>query len=372
MRKIISKQLKRIVIKIGSGLLTGEQGLKKGYFSKLSAEIKAIRQKKIEVVIVSSGAIACGMGLLGLKERPIKISQKQAVASLGQPQLIQHYARAFNRNGLQVSQILITREDLQDRHRFLTAKHAMNELFDYGVIPIVNENDTVATDEIQVGDNDQLSAMVAHLIDADLLVLMTDTDGFFDRDPKQFEGAQRLSIVENVDEKTERLASGTISARSTGGMVTKLKAAQQAATFGVPTWIISGLKAVNLRAMLKGEDIGTLFLPRKDQLSARKYWIAHSMKVRGRIMIDAGAEGALLKNNKSLLPSGITAVEGHFMRGDCVGIVNDQGREVARGLANYDAVALAKIRGHRSHEIEALLGYKFDDEVINRDDLTIL
>lgn len=262
-RQQIIKKTKRLVIKIGSGVLTNEQGIRPSFLRAFAREIQNLAQQKIEAVIVSSGAIASGMHLLGIARRPEKIGQKQAVAALGQPLLMHDYTRAFAKVGLKVAQILLSRDDLLDSRHFLTAKHAFTELFRYGVIPIINENDSVAVEEIKVGDNDQLSAYVAHLVDADLLLILSDIDGFHDRDPKKHRAAKRISIVDAMNDHVLSFASDTLSEKSTGGMVTKLKAVQYAAQYGIFTWLVNGLHPKILHRVMHAEDVGTLFVPKK-------------------------------------------------------------------------------------------------------------
>ncbi len=252
----IIERAKRIVIKAGSGLLTGENG--ESFFKQLAHEVAQMHESGIKTVLVSSGAIATGMGVLKINNRPKAIAQKQAVAAVGQPVLMQAYSTVFKQHGLKAAQILVTRGDLEHKTRFENAHHAMEEIFKFGVLPIVNENDTVAVEEIQFGDNDQLSAMVAHLIKADLLVILTDVDGLYDKDPHKNKSAKRFEIVKKLTKKIVECASETSSQVSTGGMITKLEAAKKAASYGIPTWIIKG---VDLRRMLQGENVGTLFLP---------------------------------------------------------------------------------------------------------------
>lgn len=368
----IFTKVARLVIKIGSGLVTQKGGLNLSFLNGLAREVALLRKRNIEVLLVSSGAIACGMDLLGLSRRPHELPKKQAVAALGQPQLINCYSQVFKKKKLRVGQILLTRGDLEDRHRFLTAKHAVAELLKLGVVPIFNENDTVAVEEIQVGDNDQLSAMVAHLMDAQLLVILTDTDGFFDKDPKIHKEAQRIPVVENVDDNILKLAQGTLSAKSTGGMITKLKAAGSAAMYGVPTWMGDGRDPRIISSLFKGVDAGSLFLPRKEALSSRKYWIAYTLKPAGQIIIDDGAVNAIRDSKKSLLPSGIVEVMGIFDIGDAVEITDSYRNPIARGLSSYSSKELEKIKGQKTSEIEKILGYKYYDEVVNRDDLVVL
>ncbi|MBI2340311.1 MAG: glutamate 5-kinase [Deltaproteobacteria bacterium] len=371
-RQRIVKHTRRLVIKIGGSVLTNDKGVRIALIQGIARQVASVRKGGIEVVIVSSGAIACGMGVLKLKKRPHEIPQKQAVAAIGQPVLVRHYSNAFQKAGLHVAQILLTRDDLKDRHRFLTAKHAFAELFRSKAVPVVNENDSVAVEEIQVGDNDQLSALVSHLVDADLLLILTDIDGFYDKDPRKFKEARRIGLVENVDEETFKFADDTRSEKSTGGMTTKLKAAYQAAFYGVPTWVVGGEDPKIISKVMVGDDVGTLFLPRAETLSSRKYWIGYTLKAVGKIVIDEGAAAALTQKKKSLLPSGILEVEGDFDVGDAVEILNQAGKPLARGLAGYHSRDIEKIRGQKSTAIEKILGYKYYDEVVNRDDLVIL
>lgn len=368
----IIKDVKRLVIKVGSGILTTKKGVNASFFNSFAREVAALRKKGIEIVIVSSGAIACGMDILKLKNRPHKIPQKQAAAAMGQPLLMHHYSKSFKKRKIDVAQILITRDDLQNRHRFLTAKHALMEIFSWGAVAVVNENDSVSVEEIQVGDNDQLSALVAHLVDANLLVMCTDTDGLHDKDPKKFKDAKRIPVVTTIDEKILQLAEDTQSQKSIGGMTTKLMAAKQAAHYGVPTWIVCGKNPKILQQLFKGKDTGTLFLPRPAALSSRKYWIAYSRKPKGIIKVDDGAATAIIEKNKSLLSSGITEIKGNFDIGDPVTIMDNRNKPIAQGLTSYSSRELEKIKGARSSDIEKILGYKYYDEAVNRDDLVIL
>lgn len=369
-QKII-KDAKRLVIKIGSTLLTTDQGVNSGFIGKLAAVVHELRRGR-DVVLVSSGAIACGMSLLGLKTRPQQITQKQAVAATGQPLLMHTYSKAFQKVGLPVGQVLLTRDGVQNRERFLNAKHALLKLFSYGVVPIVNENDTVAVEELQLGDNDQLSALVAHLIDAELLLILTDIDGLYDADPKKNAKACRIPLVENVDQDIFKKAGGSLDPRSTGGMVTKLMAAEQAARYGVTTWVGRGSDPQIIHQVMVGADVGTFFLPQQKSLSSRKHWIAYSLKPKGQIIVDPGALQALVEQKKSLLPAGIEQVVGNFNIGDPVEIQDAQMKPVARGLVSYRSDELLKIKGCKTSEVEKILGYKYEDEVIHRDDLVIL
>ena len=371
-RKKLIAGTKRAVIKIGSALLTTEKGMNAPFFTALAAEVKKLSEKKVEVVIVTSGAIACGMRLLGHTQRPVRLVQKQAAAAMGQPLLMQFYADAFQKVDRHVAQVLLTRDDVADRERFLTGKHLLLELIAEGAVPVINENDSVAVEEIQLGDNDQLSALVCHLVEADLLVMLSTTDGFYEKDPSKHGNSKLIPVVENVDDKAFGAASGTEDPKGTGGMVTKLMAARQAATHGVPTWLVNGTDPSVLQKVFAGEEIGTLFLPKAEKISAKKYWIAYAPKPKGEIAVDDGAAAALARKGGSLLSTGITEVRGEFGRGDLVVIVDPSGKPVARGLTGYGAHDLKKIKGVKSAEIAKVLGHKFEDEVVHRDDLVLV
>lgn len=366
------KQAKRIVIKLGSGLVSQEGDVDVAFFKKLAKEIRKLKDQGKEIVLVSSGAIACGMDVAGLKRRPSKVSQKQAIAAIGQPILMHTYNKYFSKEKLNVAQILLTRDGLQNRKQFLNAKHALKALFDYGVVPIVNENDTVAIDEIQVGDNDQLSALVAHLVDAHLLLILTDIDGLYDKDPKKYNSAQKISFIEKITPEVMALAGSTQEEKSTGGMRTKLIAAKQAASYGIPTWLLSGKKPQILGQLSIQKDCGTFIFCGRDKLSSRKYWIAYALKAKGQIVVDQGAQKALVEGNKSLLPSGIKEVRGTFQIGDPVQILSMNNSPIAQGLIAYHSFEIEKIKGTKSSEIQKILGYKNADEVIHRDDLVLL
>jgi len=282
------------------------------------------------------------------------------------------YEQAFESHGIRVGQVLLTGEDISDRSRYLNARNTLLALLGFGVLPIVNENDTVAVEEIKVGDNDNLAALVAHLIDADLLVLLTDVDGLYSGDPRRDPTARRLETVETITEDIQRLVFDEAGRVSVGGMGTKLEAAQKANASGIPMVIASGLEDGALARVLRGEPIGTYFRPRDDRLAARKRWIAFAAPPQGRLVVDAGARKALTERGKSLLPSGLVEVEGNFAAGAVVALAELAGQEFARGLANYDAAELRLIRGTKTAEIEKALGYKGCDEVIHRDNLVVL
>jgi glutamate 5-kinase len=322
---------------------------------------------------VTSGAIATGMARLALSRRPRSIPEKQAAAAVGQSALMRHYEVAFKRHGLAVGQVLLTAQDIGDRARYLNARNTLLALLRFGVLPIVNENDTVAVEEIKVGDNDNLSALVASLVEADLLVLLTDVDGLYTADPAVDRDARKLDMVDAVTDDIAGLVWQGSGAGSVGGMATKLQAAQKAAAAGVPMVIANGRTERVLARLIGGEPLGTFFTPRTDRPGARKRWIAFAVPPQGRLTVDAGAVQALTLGGKSLLPSGVVQVDGDFAAGEVVAVVTQEGgREFARGLVNFDAPELRRISGAKTREIEIRLGYKSFDEVIHRDNLVIL
>ncbi|OLE39859.1 MAG: glutamate 5-kinase [Candidatus Rokubacteria bacterium 13_1_20CM_2_70_7] len=326
-----------------------------------------------EVVLVTSGAIMAGMARLALAERPRSIPEKQAAAAVGQSALMWQYEIAFAPHGITVGQVLLTAHDIGDRTRYLNARNTLLTLLRLGVLPIVNENDTVAVEEIKVGDNDNLSALVASLIDADLLVLLTDVDGLYTDDPSVSAAARKLDTVESVTDEIAGMVWDRAGRVSVGGMATKLEAAQKTAASGIPMVIANGAASGVLGRVLAGEPVGTYFAPKADRLTARKRWIAFAVPPQGRLTVDAGALRALTQQGRSLLPSGVVDVEGDFTAGEVVAVVSEtDGKEVGRGLVNFDAAELKKIRGVKTREIEARLGYRSVDEVIHRDNLVIL
>ena len=366
-------RVRRVVVKVGSGLVTlpGE-GPSAALIARLATDLAALVSDRREVALVSSGAIATGMARLRLLARPRSIPEKQAAAAVGQSALMWHYEQAFKKHGIQVGQVLLTGQDISDRSRYLNARNTLLALLDFGVLPIVNENDTVAVDEIKVGDNDNLAALVAHLIDADLLVLLTDVDGLYTGDPRRDPTARRLETVQAITEDIHRLVFDATNQVSVGGMSTKLEAAQKANASGIPMVIASGREPGILQRVLRGESVGTYFQPRDDRLASRKRWIAFAVPPQGRLVVDAGAKKALTERGKSLLPSGLAAVDGEFVAGAVVALAEIDGQEFARGLVNYDADELRKICGAKTGEIEKTLGYKGFDEVVHRDNLVVL
>ncbi len=375
-RRAAVSRARRVVVKLGTSVLTGGPtargaGLDHAYFASLAAQVEALAASGCETVLVSSAAIACGMHVLGLKERPRAIPLKQACAAVGQTGLMRAYEEAFARYGRKVAQILLAADDVADRRRFLNARNTLRALLAARVVPVVNENDTVTVDEIRFGDNDTLSALVTNVVEADLLAILSDIDGLYDADPRREPAARLLPEIDEVDDALRARAGGA-GALGTGGMATKLEAARKAALFGVPTLIANGRTPEVLPRLLAGEPLGTLFRPRADRLASRKHWIAFGLTPAGTLALDAGAVRAIVENGKSLLPSGIVRVSGRFDAGDSVRLVDPAGREVARGLVNYPSHEVERIAGCKTSEIEARLGYKSLDEVVHRDDLVVL
>jgi glutamate 5-kinase len=364
---------RRIVVKIGSGVLSqGGVGLHRPTLHALAGCLARVQEQGVEVILVSSGAILAGMEALGLTERPRELPLKQAAAAVGQSHLMRAYEEAFQPCGRRVAQILLTQEDLRHRSRYLNARNTLFTLLGLRVLPIVNENDTVAVREIQFGDNDTLSALVAHLAQADLLVILTDTEGVFTADPHRDPSARLIPLVRPQDAITSYCAEDTGSAASIGGMTSKVRAAHRAAVAGIPTVVASGRAPASVEAILRGEDVGTLFIPSRSRMHSRKRWLAFASLPRGVIVVDAGAKGALVLGGKSLLPSGIRGTQKTFRAGDVVSLVDLAGQEFGRGLANYSRDEVEKIKGLKSDEIAGVLGAKPYDEVVHRDNLVIL
>lgn len=371
-RKKYLDNVKRVIIKIGSSVLTKEGGeLNESIFDELSSEISEIKSKGIEVVIVSSGAIAAGMKKLNIRQKPDDIVTKQALAACGQSTLMGLYERSFLKKNQLTAQVLLTHAGLSDRKRFITARKTIFKLLKMDLIPIINENDAVANEEIMVGDNDNLAALVTSLVEGDILVLLTNIDGFYDGDPRNNKYAKLLDFIEEVDVNIEKYAGKTYGKTTTGGMITKIEAVKKAAAFGVPTIIANGLEPHNISRIFVGERTGTFFMPSRGKLTGRKHWIAYTLKPAGKIKIDDGAINAITKMSKSLLPSGIISIDGKFGIGDLVVCTDSSGKEIARGLVSYSSEDIQKIIGVKTSQMGEILGYKYGDEVINRDDLVL-
>ncbi len=371
MRKALLAHVKRVVIKVGSGVISNPAGLEIGRVSAISNDICRLLDRGLEVVLVSSGAISAGKGQLGITGRPQTIPQKQAAAAIGQTHIILRYKETFQAHDENVAQVLLTRDDLSNRRRYLNARNTVLTLLEYGITPIVNENDTVVVDEIRFGDNDNLSALVTSLVEADILIILSDVDGFYEEDPSLNPQAQLIPVVERVTPEIESMGGDTNSLVGTGGMSTKLKAAKRAALSGVGTLIVNGRSENILTRIFDGEDVGTYFLPSQSKLTAKKHWIAFSKKPRGKLVVDEGAQMAVIKRGKSLLPSGICGVDGGFERGDAVRLCDRDGEEFARGVISYSLAEILQIMGKQCSEIEKILGYKYRDEVVCRDNLVL-
>jgi len=364
---------RRIVVKVGSSLVTNDgRGIDHAAVARWAAEIAGLKRGGREVVLVSSGAIAEGMQRLGWKTRPKAIHELQAAAAVGQMGLVQAYETAFAEFGLHTAQVLLTHEDLADRRRYLNARTTLRTLIALDVIPVINENDTVTTDEIRVGDNDTLGALVTNLIEADVLVLLTDQTGLYTADPRKDPGATLVREARAGDDALEAMAGGAGSTIGRGGMLTKVLAAKRAARSGASTVIASGREPDVLTRLAAGEAIGSALLAQTPTLAARKQWLADHVQLAGKVQLDAGAVRALAREGKSLLPIGVVAVEGGFERGEVVGCFGPDGREVARGLANYAASDVARILRQPSSQIEAILGWVDEPEFIHRDNLVLL
>ncbi|MGB8991347.1 MAG: glutamate 5-kinase [Desulfobaccales bacterium] len=372
LRQAYLSKTRRVVLKLGSAVLTAPDGLNQPLIQRLVGEIGRLLSGEREFIIVSSGAIAAGCRKLGLESRPTGIPQAQAVAAAGQSTLILTYEEAFAEFGLKVAQILLTHDDLESRHRFLNARNTLLTLLQWRVVPIINENDTVVTDELKFGDNDNLAALICNLAGADLLILLTDTDGLYDKDPREHPDARLIHLVETIDAGIEKAAGKRPGTLGRGGMVSKLSAAKKAGAAGLPTLIANGLTPGILGKIFAGEEVGTLFLPQEQKLSSRQYWLAYNVTPKGAILVDYGAREALVNRNKSLLPAGILEVFGGFRKGDAVHLMDADGKPFAVGLTNYSAREITRIKGRQSQEISQTLGGpKGYDEVIHRDNLVI-
>jgi len=362
----------RWVVKIGSALLTaGGQGLDKRAISAWVDQMAQLREQGVEIILVSSGAVAEGVSRLGLKRRPGNIHTLQAAAAVGQMGLVQAYEGCFKKHNLHTAQILLTHDDLSDRKRYLNARSTLLSLLEMGVVPVVNENDTVVTDEVRFGDNDTLGALVANLVEADVLVILTDQLGMFDKDPREHQDAQLIDEVRANDKSLVQMATGGGSGLGRGGMTTKVRAARLAARSGACTVIVGGALPDVLLEVRKGGQIGTLMVPDEEPIAARKQWLAGHLQMKGRLQLDDGAVKVLKKEGCSLLAVGVTAVEGGFRRGEVVECVDSLGTRIACGMVNYDADEAKKIAGKGSDRIEAILGYVDQEELIHRDNLVV-
>ena len=371
-REEILENIQKIVVKVGTSTLTNEDGsLNIEKIKKIVSELSNLSDKGYDVVLVTSGAVGAGMGKLNMTERPKTLSEKQALASVGQVALTHLYQLLFQEYGKIIGQILLTRGDFSDRRRYLNARNVCNTLLKNKIIPIINENDAVVSNELKVGDNDTLSALVSGLIDADLLIILSDVQGLYNKNPQKYEDANLIEIVGKIDDDIKKIAGGEGSKFGTGGMITKIIAAEMATKIGTNMVIASGDEPKNISRIVEKENIGTLFTKKNKKISSKKYWLAYGTNKKGLLTIDEGAEKALFKG-KSLLPVGIKSFEGDFDKGTVVKIMNMKNENIATGISNYSSDEIELIKGHRSEDIEKILGHKYDDVVVHIDNMVVI
>lgn len=371
LRRDFLRKAKRVVIKVGSAVLTGEEGLDRDVMDGLARQLADLQRQGREVILVSSGAVAAGRKKLQMSRKSQNMKEKQAVAAIGQSNMMRCYEDIFDSYNQQVAQILLTRHDLSNRDRYLNVRNTIFTLLEWGIIPIINENDTVSVEELRFGDNDTLGAMITNLIEADIFVCLTDVEALFTSNPTVDPKAEKVRTVARVNRKVEAMAGNVLSALGTGGMQSKIKAAGMVAAGGGCSFIGPGRQSDVVDRLFGGDDVGTFFLPKEEKMQNRKHWIAYTLEPKGQLVIDSGAGRALTEGGKSLLPSGIVEVRGRFGVGAPVHCLDEQGKAIAAGLVNYRAVDIDKIKGARTSEIEKTLGFKDSDEVIHRDNLVI-
>jgi glutamate 5-kinase len=372
-RQMLFDQARRVVIKVGSAVLTDADGLNLPVIGNLARQISFLCSTGREVILVSSGAVAAGRQRLGLQPGGNdQLKVKQALAAIGQGLLMQAYEHAFAEHGQQVAQVLLTHGDLSHRKRYLNVRNTILTLFEFGAVPIINENDTVSVEELRFGDNDTLGALITNMIGADMFIILTDVDYLCTANPADDVSARPIYTVRNIDSEVEAMAGSTTSRLGTGGMLTKIKAAKMVAACGASSFIAPGRNENVLQELFSGDQIGTFFLPAEEKIRGRKHWIAHVLRPKGFLVIDDGAAKALITGGKSLLPSGILAVRGSFGVGDPVHCLDRENNAVAAGLCNYASGELEQIKGRNTAEIESVLGYKDSDEVIHRDNLVLM
>jgi glutamate 5-kinase len=370
-RKSIFNNAKRLVVKVGSNVLTEDHGLNLKAIRSISRQICRLIDSGLEVILISSGAMASGVKKVGLDKRPDEIPKRQAIAAVGQAGLIMEYEKAFARYHKKVAQILLTGDDLNNRRRYLNARNTLCTLLSWRVVPIINENDTVMIEEIQFGDNDNLAAMITLLMDADILVNLTDIDGLYTKNPRKYSDAEPIPLVSTIRENIVKAAGDIPGPLGTGGMLSKINAARKVTASGIPMVIANGGKPDILLKLCSGKEIGTFFVSKKKKLKSRKCWIAFTLKPKGVIRIDDGAAAAILNRGKSLLPSGIVHVEGEFNVGAPVEFKNGDNQTLGTGLVNYSSADIRKIMGLKSSQIKNILGHKPYDDVIHRDNLAV-
>lgn len=362
---------RRIVVKLGSNVITAKSGLDLSVIDSISGQISLLMDKGIEVILVSSGAQAAGLRKMGMTDRPAEMPKRQAIAAMGQSSLMMAYENSFGRRDKKVAQILLTADDLSNRKRYLNARNTLNTLIEWKVVPVINENDTIMVEEIKLGDNDNLAAMIALLMDADFLFILTDIEGLYDQDPRQFPHARLISNVVALNKEIEAYAGQIPGTLGTGGMLSKLKAAKKVTSAGIPMIVAKGTIDNVLLGLFEGKEHGTYFVPKDKKLASRKCWIAHTLAPKGVLIIDDGAVKAVCSNGKSLLPIGVVKVEGQFEEGAAVSFKTLSGEIIGTGLVNYRSSDIDLIKGLKTSQIEACLGSKHYDEVIHRDNLVL-
>jgi glutamate 5-kinase len=362
---------KRIVVKLGSNVITEKNGLNLDVIDAISSQVSGLITKGIEVILVSSGAMAAGMRIMGMERRPDEIPKRQAISAIGQGGVMNAYEKSFAVYGKKIAQILLTGDDLNNRKRYLNARNTLHTLMDWKIVPIVNENDTIMVEEIKLGDNDNLAAMIALLMDADFLFILTDIDGLYNKDPRQFPDARLIPKVTRIKKETEEFASHIPGTLGTGGMLSKVQAAQKVTSAGIPMIIARGSTGNVLLKLFAGQNIGTYFVPKEGKMASRKCWIAHTLVPKGSIVIDEGAVRAVKQNGKSLLPIGVVAVEGTFEEGAAVDFKTSDNEVIGVGLVNYSSSDINLIKGLKTFQIMACLGGKHYDEIIHRNNLVL-
>ena len=371
-REELLKNIHRIVVKVGTSTLTNEDGsLDIDKIRKIVLEISNLSDKGYDVALVTSGSVGAGMGVLNMSDRPKTLTEKQAVSAIGQVSLMHLYQTFFHEHGKVIAQLLLTRGEFSDRRRYLNARNVCNTLLGRKIIPIINENDAIVSDELKVGDNDTMSALVSGLIDADLLIILSDVGGLYNKNPHKYNDANLIEIVGDINEDIRNMAGGEGTKFGTGGMVTKIIAAEMATKIGTNMVIAGGDNPGNITRIVEKENIGTLFVRKHKKISSRKYWLAYGTNKKGLITIDEGAEKAIMKG-KSLLPVGIKSIEGNFGKGTVVKITNLKNEVIATGISNYSSVEIELIKGHRSDDIERILGHKYDDAVVHIDNMVVM
>ncbi len=371
-REELLKNIHRIVVKVGTSTLTKDDGtLNIDKIKKIVLELSNLVNKGYEVILVSSGSVGAGMGILHLEEKPKTLSEKQAVSAVGQVSLMHLYQTLFHEHGKIIAQLLLTKGEFSNRRRYLNARNVCNSLLKRKIIPIINENDAIVSDELKVGDNDTMSALVSGLVDADLLIILSDVNGLYNKNPQKYQDANLIEIVGDINEDIKKMAGGEGTKFGTGGMITKIIAAEMTTKIGTDMVIASGDDPGNITRIVERENIGTLFTRKNKKIRLKKYWLAYGTNKKGIITIDRGAEKALMLG-KSLLPVGIKSLEGNFDKGTVLEVENLDGEVIATGMSNYSSGEIDLIKGHRSEDIEGILGHKYDDVVIHIDNMVIM